>query len=841
MDEFVVALERADRSQVALVGGKGANLGELSRIDGVVVPPGFCVTTAAFERVVAGDPALGRLVGELSLVGTDEHEAARVLSAELRDRIASAPIPERIEREIVAAVRRIGERTPWAVRSSATTEDSPTASFAGQHDTSLDVVGPTAVLEHVRRCWASLFTERAVAYRRRHDLAPSEERMAVVVQRMAPAQAAGVLFTADPVTGNRLVSVVEATTGSGEALVAGLVAPEVMRVRDDVLVGRTGAGRGTEVLTDRQAVSLAALGRRVEAHSGRPQDIEWCLVDGTFQVVQTRPITTLFPIPETGDGDRHVYVSVGHQQMMTDPMTPLGASFWQMTAGRPMFEAGGRMFVDVAGQLAAPASRAAVVDMLGRSDPLVGDALETVVSRGFIEARSDEPGRMPFGGPVPPIEADPAIPAELIVEAEASLAALSREIATLTGADLLAFIADDLEQRRRRQSERRSLQVLMAGIEAARWLNETLQEWLGEHRAADVLARSLPDNVTSRMGLALLDIADLARPCPEVLEVLENAPDDAFLERLPDVAGGRRVREAIEAFLDDYGMRCVGEIDIARPRWRERPLALVPLILANVTGFSPGAAAQLHRKGLQEAADKERDILERVHALPQGARRAAQAKRMIDQLRAFSGYREYPKYALVKRYFVYKQALMGEAATLARSGVLDDPSDVFWLRFDELHDVVLARRADRRMIEQRRDRHRTNHALQPPRVMTSDGEIISGAYRHHDLPHGALPGLAVSAGIAEGRARVVHDPADLDLEPGDILVTAYTDPSWTPAFPSIAGLVTEVGGLTTHGSVIAREYGVPAVVGVVDATRLITDGQWITVNGTSGHVEIHPA
>ena len=242
----------------------------------------------------------------------------------------------------------------------------------------------------------------------------------------------------------------------------------------------------------------------------------------------------------------------------------------------------------------------------------------------------------------------------------------------------------------------------------------------------------------------------------------------------------------------------------------------------------------------QEAWMKEKELLERLRALPDGEQKAEEAKRMIDRVRTFMGYREYPKYGMVSRYFVYKQALLEEAGRLVQAHVLCEKEDIFYLTFQELHDVVRTNRVDDQLIGRRKDAFRSYQALTPPRVLTSDGEVITGAYRRDDAPTGALVGLPVSAGVIEGRARVILDMAQADLEAGDILVTAYTDPSWTPLFVAITGLVTEVGGLMTHGAVIAREYGLPAVVGVVDATRLIPDGQRIRVHGTDGYVEILP-
>jgi phosphoenolpyruvate synthase/pyruvate phosphate dikinase len=861
-DCYVLGFQEIDETRVAVVGGKGAHLGELSQIAGIRVPPGFCVTTNAFRRIMTEAPSIDDPLDRLSRLDPGDREAIRALSAEIRRTLEGIAIPDDVAAAITLALARLGEQAAYAVRSSATAEDSPTASFAGQHDTFLNIVGPTAMLQHVSRAWASLFTERAVTYRLRNGFDHRKVRMAVVVQQMVFPHAAGILFTADPVTSNRKVASVEAGFGLGEALVSGRVNADVYKVRDGEVIAKAVAAKrlaihaspagGTQeqpieaerqeqpALTDAQVVRLAQLGRRVEAHFGRPQDIEWCLADDGFEIVQSRPITTLFPIPAAGDRENHVYVSVGHQQMMTDPMKPLGLSVWQLTALVPMHEAGGRLFVDVTRRLASPTSRAGLLKALGRSDPLIGDALHTILERGdFIRSLPDEgPGGAPAGDPPAPIETDPAIVAELIGRNRASIAALKRDIRAKSGSALLDFVLADVQELKRILFDPRSHQVFMGAMEATWWLNEQLEAWLGEKNAADTLTQSVPHNVTSEMGLALLDVADLIRPHSEVVAFLQQVEDEDFLDELTELAGGREARDAIRGFLDMYGMRCVGEIDITRPRWSERPTTLVPVILGNLENFEPGAGQRRFEQGRQEAWTKEQELLERLRALPDGEPKAEEAKRMIDRVRTFIGYREYPKYGIVSRYFIYKQALLEEAGRLVQAHVLREKEDIFYLTFQEFHDVVRTNHVDDRLISQRKDAFRSYQALTPPRVLTSDGEVIAGSYRRDDTPTGALVGLPVSGGTVEGRARVILDMAAADLEAGDILVTAYTDPSWSPLFLAIEGLVTEVGGLMTHGAVIAREYGLPAVVGVEHATRLIRDGQRIRVRGTEGYVEI---
>ncbi len=857
--KYVVDLSEVDDQHLAIVGGKGTHLGELSRIEGIRVPAGFCVTTDAFRRIMTEAPSIDDRLDQLSQLAADDRDGVRRLSGEIRQIIEVVAVPDELSAAVTVA---LDGGAAYAVRSSATAEDLPTASFAGQQDTYLNVIGAEAILQHISRCWASLFTERAVTYRQRNGIDHRTVHMAIVVQQMVFPQASGILFTADPITGHRKVATVDASFGLGEALVSGLVNPDVFKVRDGVVVDKTVAAKqlaiyalpdgGTEevaiesqqqeqpALTDAQAVRLVELGRRIEAHFGRPQDIEWCLVEDDFQIVQSRPITTLFPIPEAGDQENHVYISVGHGQMMTDPMKPLGWSMWQLTALVPMHEAGGRLFVDVTQRLASPATRDGLLDAMGKGDPLIRDAVETVLSRDdFVPSLPDDgPAGPPPGNLPPPIETDPAIVTGLIERSEASVAALERGKALLAGPALFEFLLEAFEEHKRVLHDPLNMQAIMAGMDSTWWLNDKLQEWLGEKNVADTLTLSAPDNITSEMGLALLDVADAIRPHPEVVAYLQGIEDEGFLDELPKYAGGVEACEAIEAYLDRYGVRCVGEIDITRPRWRERPLILVPVILDNVRNFEPGAAARRFEEGRQKALAKEEDVLTRLRALPDGDQKADETKRMIDRVRTFIGYREYPKYNIVQRYFAYKQALLGEAERLVQAGVLADRDDSFYLTFQELHEVVRTRQLDYGLIQQRKEAFESYHALTPPRVLTSDGESVTGSYRRDDAPPGALIGVPVSAGTVEGRARIILDLADADLEPGDILVTAFTDPSWSPLFVGIAGLVTEVGGLMTHGAVIAREYGLPTVVGVEQASRLIQDGQHIRLHGTHGYIEL---
>ncbi|MGC5772264.1 phosphoenolpyruvate synthase [Paenibacillus pabuli] len=863
MNSMVLGFHEMEETQLLLVGGKGLNLGELSKIKGIHVPEGFCITTAGYQKVVEQNETYHALLHRLTMLKAEDRVQIGEISREIRQLIMDIEISSEVVTEVAYYLSQFGEEHAYAIRSSATAEDLPHASFAGQQDTYLNIIGKESILKHISKCWASLFTDRAVIYRIQNGFDHRQVYLSVIVQRMVFPQASGILFTADPVTSNRKLVSIDASFGLGEALVSGLVSADGYKVQEGKIVDKRIATKklaihglnegGTETrqidpeqqqaqtLTDEQILELAQIGRQIEAYFGSPQDIEWCLVHDIFYIVQSRPITTLYPIPEANDEENHVYLSVGHQQMMTDPIKPLGLSFYLLITSAPMRKAGGRLFVDVAPMLASPVRREPFLNTMG-SDPLIKGALMTIIERDFIKLLPNDQtapvlNRSHTDAPAQ-FENDPTIVSELVKRSQTSIEELKQNIQTKTGADLFDFIQEDIKELKRILFDPQSTSVFMAAMNASSWINDNMKEWLGEINAADTLSQSVPNNITSEMGLALLDVADVIRPYPEVIAYLQHVKDDNFLDDLVKFAGGQEAQAAIHAYLGKYGMRCSGEIDITRTRWSEKPITLVPLILGNVKNFEPNASQRKFEQGRQEALAKEQELLDRLKQLPDGEQKAKETKRMIDLIRNFIGYREYPKYGYINRYFIYRQAILKEAELLAQAGVIHDKEDVYYLTFEELHDVVRTNKLDYQIISKRKDDYHFFEKLTPPRVITSDGEIITGKYHREHLPANAIAGLPVSSGVIQGRARVIFNMEDADLEDEDILVTSFTDPSWTTLFVSIKGLVTEVGGLMTHGAVIAREYGLPAVVGVENATQLIQDGQRIRVNGTEGYIQI---
>ncbi|MED1741191.1 phosphoenolpyruvate synthase [Bacillus swezeyi] len=867
MSSLVLEFHEMEKTQLLLVGGKGLNLGELSKIQGIQVPEGFCVTTVGYQKAIEQNETFQALLDQLTMLKVEDRDQIGEISRKIRQLIMEAEIPSDVVKAVAHYLSQFGDEHAYAVRSSATAEDLPHASFAGQQDTYLNIIGKEAILQHISKCWASLFTDRAVIYRMQNGFDHSQVYLSVIIQRMVFPQASGILFTADPMTSNRKLLSIDASFGLGEALVSGLVSADCYQVQEGEIVdkriatkklaiyGRKEGGtetkqigpdqQQTQTLTDQQILQLARIGRQIEAYFGQPQDIEWCLAHDTFYIVQSRPITILFPIPKASDQENHVYISVGHQQMMTDPIKPLGLSFFLLTTSAPMRKAGGRLFVDVTHNLASPDSREFLLNGMGQHDPLLKDALMTIIERDFIKLLPNNDQKEQNTGKSnksassqAQIENDPTIVSDLMKRSQTSIEELRQNIQTKSGSDLFDFILEDLQQLKKILFDPQSSSVIKAAMDASTWINENMNKWLGEKNTADTLSQSVPNNITSEMGLALLDVADVIRPYPEIIDYLQHVKDDNFLDELAQFDGGQETQDAIYAYLDKYGMRCAGEIDITRTRWSEKPITLVPLILGNIKTFAPNASKRKFEQGRQEALKKEQALLDRLKQLPNGEQKAKETKRMIDFIRNFSGFREYPKYGMVNRYFVYKQAILKEAEQLVQPGIIPEKEDIYYLTFEELHEVVRTKKLDYKIISKRKDEYKFYEKLTPPRVITSDGEIIAGEYKRENLPDEAIAGLPVSSGVIEGRARVILKLEEADLEDGDILVTSFTDPSWTPLFVSIKGLVTEVGGLMTHGAVIAREYGLPAVVGVENATQLIKDGQRIRVHGTEGYIEI---
>ncbi len=823
---------------ISLTGGKGANLHRLLSMDGIHIPGGFVITTNAFTRLCGSVVESSR---EKLRQSVAPEGVARV-GTEIRQAIQSLSIPEGFLREVETTLASYPPDALFAVRSSATAEDLPDASFAGQQDSYLNV--PAAdVPRAVMNCFASLYNDRAVAYRVKNGYSHEEVSIAVVVQEMIPAQDSVVLFTADPTTSDRLTSVIEAVEGLGEDLVSGRKNPFIWRLRNGKIQSDNSE---PPPLVASQLQELSAIGKRVEAAFGSPQDIEWCWVDGGFSIVQSRAITTLFPAPESRDGLKRAFVSAGHMQMMTDVMLPLGMSFMKLIALFRMVETGGRLYIDITHDMKTLYGKKMIRTKLSATDPLTHHAIEEVLARkDYIRGIPKGPGSFSsFNGWLPMIREgirlyrrnDPSDIDRYIARMERSVTQLNDQLEPLSGAAVIETILEDQKQLSGIIYDASGFGMVLATQFIIQKIDAMGKILTGEDNLSNRLSKSVEHNPTSEMGLALSEVADLARQYPSVVQYLEEAGETFRMDDLRQVEGGDATANAFESFLRQYGMRAAGEIDISKTRFRENPAELVGTILTNI-----GTLPQGHGKASFEQGRVEMDTrIDELLALAReklGVRKAKKLRRYISFFRNYLGTREYPKYFWICRYDVYKRAVVREAKRLVEQSVLRQPGDVFYLYLEELRETILTGRVNYANIGRRKKDYAHFRNLTPPRIMFSDGEVPEMAYKK-DIPVGALPGLGVSSGVIEGRARVILSIEDAEMQKGDILVTSFTDPSWTPVFVSIAGLVTEVGGMMTHGAVITREYGLPAVVGVVGATKRIQDGDRIRINGDEGYVEI---
>lgn len=868
VDTFVLYFPEIDQKSLPYVGGKGANLGEMTKA-GFPVPPGFCVATSAFRAFLETSDQMEGFFNELNQVSADDIEPIRHLGGRIRDHLNQLVMPNEIAEAILRAWRHQGSEKSYAVRSSATAEDLPGASFAGQQETYLNVIGQNQVLVAIRRCWASLFTDRAIAYRAKNGFDHRQVWLAVVVQEMVFPDVSGIMFTADPVSGHRFITSIDASFGLGEALVSGLVSADLYQVRDNQITQKkisikkmaiyavpeggtrtrdlTPEEQQAQALSDKQIIELARLGQKVEEHYGSEQDMEWALVHDRFYLVQSRPITSLYPVPEFPDNNLHVLVSLGHIQMMTDVMRPMATSIFSTLAPIAM-EIGGRIYADFTKPFGLKALRKGMSRGLRNMDEQLGSALEELVTRPNIQFPSTRvPIRKVASIAFPIVSmifhnvlfADP-------VSRRASVDHLIEESVRKCRQDVLGSDVssrmDAIKQNMKHDLIPSALRVVpnfVTGEIIAAQIKKRLQAWLGDTESFYALGRSLPGNVTSELGLMIGDLADIARGNPRLLEYLQNATSDGFDQGLLGVADSDAFRLNLQAFMRQYGMRCPGEIDISKPRWRDTPTTLVPAILSHIRTMAPGE----HRTKF-EAADREvailtRKLIDRVRK-EKGLVHAKVMRRMIRVYRNLAGLREHHKYLLIQHFDIYRQAILELARTLVQAGVLDETTDVFYLTIDELQ--ALEKRIDANdvpsLIATRKQQEQLNQKRTPPRVMTSEGEVITGRKRDVKAPDGALIGTPVSAGVVEGYAKIVLRPEEAQLHPGEIMIAPFTDPGWTPLFHSAKALVMEVGGLMTHGAVVAREYGIPSVVGIDCATQVIKDGAYIRVDGTHGYVEI---
>jgi len=893
---YVMYFNEIDRTNLPEVGGKGANLGEMSKA-GFPIPPGFCITTSAYRDFIAASHEMDRLLDLLDKLKPDQSDEISKLGKLIRDHLLTVPIPQAIKSSILDAWKTVGEEQAYAVRSSATAEDLPTASFAGQQETYLNVKGADQLLQAVRKCWSSLFTDRAIIYRIKSGFGHRSVYLSVAVQQMVFPDVSGLMFTADPVTGHRNIISIDASFGLGEALVSGIVSADSYQVLKGQIVKKQIAKKekaiypapegGTvirelvpelqnkQALSDAEILEIARIGQKIEEHYRLEediewcpeQDIEWCLTGDRFYILQSRPITSLYPVPRVWDDKLHVFFSIAHLQMMTDAMKPMGISIFQgifpygKGSGIPpnsvIVEAGGRLFFDVTPFLYNKPVRRFFIWRTKILDELMGDALAKIAESETFQQevkanRSTTKQVFKFFKPLFPLylKGIPVIinnlfflnPSGIIERATAPLEQViyrhEQCITQASGTERIIRVRESMGKLLHEIIN--TMMYVPLSLIVLPVASRLTRRWLGEDLDVDTLSKSPPGNVTGEMGLMIGDLAEIARKYPEVVDYLERAEDSTFYQGLRNVKGEDVFGTELDRFMELYGMRCPGEIDISNIRWQEAPTLLIPFIINHMKSNAPGEHRSRFRRGKKEAQEAVQKLLERVSNTPSGSLKARLMSRLLSIYRNSTGLREFPKYVIIRFFDIYRQAILAEARVLHQKGILEKEEDVFYLYIDELI-ALLENRFSKdltSLIASRKRACEQYKKMTPPRVMTSEGEIITGVRSDIEAPKGALVGTPVSAGVAEGYVKIVLKPEDAKLNKGDILVAPFTDPGWTPLFYSVQALVVEIGGMMTHGSVIAREYGIPAVVGIENATRILKDGQCIRVDGTRGFVEI---
>ncbi len=869
-----------------LVGGKALNLGYLYN-NSFNVPLGFVVTTHGFKKFIQKSMEFSLLTEQLS--NAKDSKQIVQIAALIRENLDKIYMPEEIIESVTNKLKQYGEENAYAIRSSATAEDLPNASFAGQQETFINIIGVNNVINAIKKCFISLYTDRACIYRNAQGFKDAE--LAVIIQKMVFPQKSGILFTADPITGHRMTVSIEAGFGLGEALVSGITKADLFKVRNKKIIEKKISSKeksimplergGTEVveisssekmipsLTDEEVLELSEISKKIENMFKSPQDIEWAVKDENIYILQSRPITSLYPCPSSNlkDDKVHLYCSFGHMQMMLSSMPKMSNSIWMtlipFLKQKPkdksaiFAEGGANMFFDFTSMMYNKTIRKYFVNQMKTMDEKMGDAMEKFFkteeylkdkarsSKGFYPVFKAFKPVLPYylrGTPIL-IHTIYFKNPELIID------------------EVFKFMKEFLKKEEKKFNELKgskriheirvsignsifSIFKTMINVPISFFILPSIQKQvykiLKEELNESLLSRSVHGNVTSEMGLKIGDLADKVRGNDALIDYLQSAKDEDFYEKLKSIPDSCAFLKELNEFMEEYGARAPGEIDISNPRYEDKPSMLMPSILSHLNSNKYQEHRLRNHEGEKEARDYIDDLINRIKRTPFGNLHAKSIKKQIQLFRNTVGLREFPKYLIIRLTFLCRKFILEESKELCHKGILDDIYDVFFLDIEELEILIDNNGAfdAKQLIKRRKEEFRRFKDIPPPRVITSNGEIIEGEIHRENIPKDALIGTAVSAGVVEGIVSIVMHPKDANLKKGDILVAPFTDPGWTPLFQSITGLVVEIGGVMTHGSVIAREYGIPAVVGVDNVTKKLKNGQHVRINGTLGYIEI---
>ncbi|MBL7162677.1 MAG: hypothetical protein ISS57_08730 [Anaerolineales bacterium] len=931
------------------VGGKGLNLIKLART-GFPVTNAFLIPTECYWEFVNENLLDSFIQDALKSLDSTSPEALSAASAEIRTQFERGAISPKIASALEIAWRWLSAH-PVAVRSSATAEDLPDMSFAGQQDTFLNIVGDEALREAVVKCWSSLWTTRAIGYRARNNISHQDVALCVIVQNMVPSDASGVMFTANPLTGCRTETAIDATLGLGEALVGGYVEPDHYVVatqgggvhfrrrrakrsaphllgpskarithkfqgsKSITITGKAEGGVITQeadrssqqAIPDKIILQLAEMGQRVAELYNFPQDIEWAYIlpppsppearpeqsrrvggrrgaggdEGGLYLLQSRPITSLFPLPE-GMGPEPLKFMIGFQavQGVVDPFTPLGQDLMMLvlTGGGSAFKlehtietqtafyiAAERIFINMTPILRTPQGNKVYPKVIKAIDPGVAQATAELVKDPRFAPIHHRPSlstirrfagfMLPFVGQVIRVFRNPERRKAEIMQAFDDKVAVTKARQISSG-----DMWEDFSQSMQLLHEAKDLfpdfvipkgiPPIVAGMAPFFGILERFSleaaAATGIERFKTIfleISRGMPDNVTTEMDLVLWGTAQTLRNDPDSSKAFDNTPAAALAASylagsLPPLA-----QKTIADFMDKFGARGLAEIDLGRKRWGEDPTHIMQVLLSYLAIDDPALAPDVVFERGAIAAQEAAVLLEQeVRKLPGGRIKARLVRFAANRYRAVGGMREAPKFFAIRMMGIIRQGLLESGQNFVDAGLLDQADDLFFLYIRELNEIVQQAQFPpdirTRIAERRVLRKREMLRKQIPRVLLSDGTAFYEGVAAPDGDDNAIVGDPVSPGVVEGNVRVVLNPHETQLKPGEILVCPGTDPAWTPLFLAAGGLIMEVGGMMTHGSVVAREYGIPAVVGVHQATTRLETGQRIRMNGSTGQIEV---
>ena len=901
----------SDQASIEAVGGKGANLVKLASA-GLPVPNGFLIPTAAYRQFVAQNQLMPGIQEALTGLDFTSPTALAAVSEVIRGWFANATIYPSLIAALETGWQWLGAQ-PVAVRSSATAEDLPDLSFAGQQDTFLNIIGEQALQKAVLDCWSSLWTARAIGYRARNNISHEDVALCVVVQNMVQSEASGVLFTANPLSGRRTETVIDATLGLGEALVSGLVEPDhyvVDTLRDTITQKSLGSksiqiransegGVNTQAadssheqaIPDPVILQLAKIGAQIEALYHFPQDIEWAVAQGKIHILQARPITSLYPLPENLPPEPlKAMIGLHIIQGIMEPFTPLGQSaimevligggrslglYLTLQKQTAFYVAGERVWINITPIVRHPRGHKAFPVVFKNLDPGVAQAFEEILRDSRL---APQPGSMSLlkPGNILRFVLPNLLRVLRFMRAPEAMARQTLEIFDSRVAETSRWqqssgnLAIDFSQRVDLLLEARNLfadfvipngvTAVVAGMIPFFGILKRFSDQLVEHTTDPQfetlyleIARGLPNNVTTQMDLSLWQTAQILQADALSAKLFESTAAADLADQYQAGKLSPVAQAAITKFLGQYGMRGLGEIDIGRPRWVENPEHIIGVLQSYLQIEDPMMAPDaVFARGAQAAQIAAHKLEIAVRQLPRGRIKAHLVRFAVRRYRALAGLREAPKFFAIRMMGIMRQGLLASGEQMVAAGFFEQADDLFFLHVAELKDLAdqfanwkagdippASLVALRLTIKERRAlREHEMRRAQIPRVLLSDGTAYYKGLGAIEEKEGQFFGDPVSPGVVEGIVRVVFNPLDTQLQPGEILVCPGTDPAWTPLFLAAGGLVMETGGMMTHGSVVAREYGIPAVVGVPQATSRLHTGDRIRVDGRSGVIEV---